>query len=117
MTFRETIKQVVHREEGAFGSSAGLPENLRAAIAWLQEKLDSLPLEMRDGATLEIEGGDAWGSPVVEVTIEGRRPETDEEMADRLRMEAARQANALLIKEANERAAYEALKRKYGDQP
>ena len=116
MTYRATIRKVIYEAEGRYVEDA-MPENLRDLIGWLQAKLDSLPEDMRDEAVAEIDASTYYDSAILEIKIEGRRPETDEEQAARLRAEADKKAGEAYLREIQERAAYEALKRKYGDRP
>lgn len=115
MTKRRTVTKVIYEEEGRYGVKDPIPENLSDLIAWLQDKLYSLPEDMQGAAVCEIDARTSWeDSAVLEIKIEGRRPETDAEMAQRLREEVATRELKLRDQEANERAAYEALRKKYG---
>lgn len=85
-----------------------IPENLIEAIEFLSRKLNDIPVEMRDKATIEFEGEYESGS--VECVISGVREENDHEYYERMAREA-RQEQARI---AQERLQYEALKRKFG---
>ena len=59
------------------------PENAISAIAWLQEKVDSIPAAFRADAKIEIEGVTSYDSGYAKITISYTRPETDEEESAR----------------------------------
>jgi hypothetical protein len=67
-----------------------MPGALQDAIAWLQEKLASIPEEHQDSAGIEIRGGGGYDGefPIISITYD--RPETDAEMADRLEVQRQR---------------------------
>ncbi len=80
-------------------SGEWIPEPLTEAIAWLQAKLLSI----------RVDNGMAYGDAYAEISIEYRRPETDEEMA-------LRKSKRDLVAEEHRRrelATLEALKAKY----
>jgi hypothetical protein len=73
-----------------------LPEKLSDAIAWLQEKLESVPTEYRDSAKIEIDSVSSWeDSHYASIEISYRRPPTEAEIADRKAKEAERAATEL----------------------
>ncbi|CAN7597312.1 hypothetical protein [Bosea sp. LjRoot237] len=115
MTYRKTVTKVIYEAEGSYGNKDQMPENLGAAVEWLQEKLDSLPEDMREDAILEIEAERDYDCAVLKIKIEGRRPETDAEQMARLGAEARHRFGLAMTRELQERAAYEALRKKYGD--
>lgn len=86
------------------------PDNLVALNEWLQGHLASIPPEYRGGAEIcfgyrEDHGDSIW----VTVSISYERPETPEEVAERV----AGSRHALAEKELRERLLYAQLKVKY----
>lgn len=61
-----------------------IPSNLDDAIAYLQLAKEAAEKEKLQNITLEIEPYESWGSAGVEIYIEGRRLETDQEFANRM---------------------------------
>lgn len=80
-----------------------MPENVLGLIASLQEKLAEVPEPFRDDATFEFDGEHRF-------QILYWSPETDDELIDRLKIEAQRQRMAA----AAERAQLQRLQEKYG---
>lgn len=113
MTYRQTIEHPICERVQLDCGSDPFPENLRDAIDWLQERLDSLPEDMREGAYVRFEEETYYDSSYVVMTIKGARPETDEEMSERLASEAARLRAAQRAAADQERALFEALRKKY----
>lgn len=92
--------------------SLSLPD----AVEEFTKMLDEVPPEYRKDSRFEIETEDDYYGGGSRVTIRAfyDRPETDEEMAAR---HAEAEANAVAARrhnEAQERAIYEQLRRKYG---
>lgn len=91
------------------------PEKLAEFIAWAEAFLEKVPEKFRAVATIEIgstsDGYDGYASTM---TISYSRPETDAEWSERVQgyVDEALQEQAQA--EANERAAYDELKKKYG---
>lgn len=73
----------------------------------LQNLLDAVPEEYRNDAVVEVDVGEYSHS----LQIKYIRPETDEEMAARLKRDTDREGQ----QEARERRMYEVLKKKFGD--
>jgi hypothetical protein len=67
------------------------PENLGELIAWLYKKLQSIPIEFRDSATVEMGATESYGCPDLSYEISYEEPETDEETESRLDMEQVRE--------------------------
>ena len=79
MALKTCVIYDVDRYEGDWPS-----EQLGELIAWLGEKLESIPPECRDSATCEIGSISGYeGSHYATICIQYRRPETDEEIAQR----------------------------------
>ncbi len=77
---------------------------------WLDQILAKIPEDYRGAAKIEVDSvGGYEGEHHTEITVYYDRPENDKEIAARLREERAAAAR----QEAKERAAFEALKRKY----
>ena len=66
------------------------PENLIEHIAWLEEKLQSIPEEFRESAFVKIYADEEYGDPTLIYKIWFSRPETDNEEATRERQDQAR---------------------------
>lgn len=108
MAKRELTRVTVFSHERYDGE--WMPEGLADAIAWLNDKLESIPAEYRDSATIEIDSVSSWeDSHYASITITYTRPETDDEVCERVDRERRMAAH----REAQERATYEALKRKF----
>lgn len=89
------------------------PETTKLAAfrQWLADAEAKIPEEYRSTATIEIDSiGGYEGEHHAEVIIAYWRPETDDEMAERLDREARQRAH----QEARERDTLERLKAKYG---
>lgn len=68
------------------------PEDAAGAIAWLSEKVASIPEAFRSAAKIEFDSvGGYEGSHYARIEIAYTRLETDEEESDRMRVEEARQ--------------------------
>lgn len=68
------------------------PEDAAGAIAWLSEKLESIPEAFRSTAKIEFDSvGSYEGSHYARIEITYSRPETDEEETNRMQAEEARQ--------------------------
>ena len=88
---------------------------LKNTIAILQNHLDSVPDEFKDKVEFCIDvDSDYDGGYSIDVSIDYHRPETDLEMNERIQRKRLKEAQWRARNEAQERAAYEALKRKYG---
>lgn len=68
------------------------PEDAAGAIAWLSEKVESIPEAFRSTARIELDSaGDYEGPHYARIKITYSRPETDEEETNRMQEEEARQ--------------------------
>ena len=86
------------------------PDNLVALNEWLQGHLASIPPEYRGGAEISFGYSESYGDSIyVTVNISYERPETPEEVAERV----ARSRHAIAEKELRERLLYAQLKVKY----
>lgn len=56
--------------------------NLEVVLRWLAGKLWEIPPEFRNKATFEVQGDSEYGDSYIEINYS--RPETDEEMNNRL---------------------------------
>jgi hypothetical protein len=91
------------------------PKNAIRFIAWFQEKIDSIPLEFRDSAIVEINSvSEYYGAHSVELEIHYKRPETDIEMRARIVRDKAAADFKASQQEQQERAVLAALQAKYG---
>jgi hypothetical protein len=97
MDERKTVKVEVFSDD--------LPSSLIDAIKFLQELLEGIPEGLRRDATFEVEEDRSYP----DIVIGYWRPETDEEMAKRLKQDEAYRANW----ERQERQQLAALKAKY----
>lgn len=87
------------------------PTPLLEFQAWLEAMIEDIPEEYRGTATVEFDSaGSYYDSHYAKVEISYYRPETDEEWAARRADVEAR----LAAQQNAERAAYEALKQKFG---
>lgn len=67
------------------------PEDAAGAIAWLSEKIESIPEAFRSTARIEFDSAGGYeGAHYARIKVTYNRPETDEEYADRLVAEEAR---------------------------
>lgn len=109
--FRESVRVPVRSVDHY--SFDELPTTLSEWLAWLEAAKDEAPAEYREhlNCVLNWESGyyDSGDSASLDIWYE--RPETDEEMTTRVNRGIA----YVRGKEASERATYEALKRKFGD--
>lgn len=86
------------------------PTTLLDFNAWLQAHIASIPLEYRSRAEILFDSRESYGDAIyVTVCISYERPETPEELAERI--QGSR--HALAEKELRERLLYEQLKAKY----
>lgn len=60
-----------------------LPVGLGDAIAFLQEKLDAVPVEYRDTALIEIDATTSYDQPLARIEITYKRPPTAAEVEKR----------------------------------
>jgi hypothetical protein len=82
-----------------------------ACLGWFQSKVDKIPAEYRDSATIEIDSRSGYeGSHYARIRICYWRPETPEETAER----NAKIERNLRDREAQERLQLAALSAKYG---
>lgn len=90
------------------------PSPLAEFQAWFEGILDEIPEEYRSTATIEFSStGSYYDSHYGSVEVTYRRPETDEEWAERKRDVLARLEQYRVQQEHRERAALAALKAKY----
>lgn len=88
---------------------------LPQAVAWLQSLLDKVPPEHRDQSYFTIESeSDYEGGYTTILRIGYKRDETEQEARERRAQEKAETAAYAARREAEERATFEALKRKFG---
>jgi hypothetical protein len=81
-------------------------------VEWLNEMKEEVPQEYRDSVTIDIDlSTGEYETP--EMSVYYFRPETDQEEAVREGREAAYQRARAERQEADERAEFERLKRKY----
>jgi hypothetical protein len=87
------------------------PGNATECVAWFAEKVASIPAKYRDTARIDIDSESyCEENHCGHISITFRRPETDEEMAEReCRLEQQKRAQ-----EEMERKQLVALKMKYG---
>ncbi len=85
-------------------------DNLVNFAAWLGTLISEVPEKFRTEATIEINSNVYYDSPMANIEISYTRPETDEEMSERLSMDRAR----ILMRENKERTVLAALQNKYG---
>lgn len=78
-------KQTVTVYDSSKNRGESIPDGLADAIAWLQSKLDSIPPEHREAATLELRTEVFYDSSSVAMEIEYSRPPTPEEIESRRR--------------------------------
>ena len=86
------------------------PENVVKLIAWINGKMEPIPVEYRDSTRLEVdikELDDESSQPLIRITYE--RPETDEEEESR----ATRRKQIENTEELRERNLLAWLKEKY----
>ena len=87
------------------------PSNPTQFVEFLQQKINKIPEEWRSVAHLNIDGAHSYEcSCVVEMEIWYSRPETDQERANRERLEMEK----ALETERTERRQLERLRAKYG---
>ena len=87
------------------------PEDAAGAIAWLSEKVGSIPEAFRSTAKIEFNSvGGYEGSHCAQIEITYTRPETDEEESDRIQAEETR----LQRQRASEMDTLARLQAKYG---
>lgn len=84
---KKQIKVTVYDSET---SRQSYPEDLQKYAQWIQAKLNQIPEQFQPNATIEIDAYWSYGDPCSRLTIEYRRPETDEEQASRERIEQAK---------------------------
>lgn len=86
------------------------PTSLQGCISWFADKLDEVPVEHCSTAMVEFGVVDGYeSSRDVTITVTYRRPETDEDEADRLRKEQ----KLSRYQEDRERETLAKLKAKY----
>lgn len=89
----------------------GPPEDAAGFIAFLQARLDEIPDEFRPTAKIELGTNSSFGDYYGSLEMTYTRPETADEIAERL----ARHADTKARKDAADRAQFEALKAKFAD--
>lgn len=113
---RQTVREKISFEEHALGLHAeelndALTGNLRDFIGKLVEAELSFPEDHRAAAKIELKPVPGYcDDATLEIGFFYERPETDEELADRLRSEGDRAKHA----DAKERREYARLKAKFG---
>ncbi len=86
---RQLVVETVHDAE-QHGGGEWLPENLAAAIAWLQAKLDAVPEASRSSARVDIGTESDYAATHATLKISYERRETDAEFAARRAAEIER---------------------------
>ncbi|MBF0247837.1 MAG: hypothetical protein HQL36_07170 [Alphaproteobacteria bacterium] len=106
-------KLVVMDCEAEFGPEwSWMPKKLIDLVPWLEKYLELVPEEYRDSAALEpVRFRDSPRDSALNVKIHYYRPETDEEMRDRLEDEEAQK----LERQKAEKQMLADLKAKFND--
>jgi len=112
-TDRREVRVTVYDGEEFSHGGDWPPGNLAEAIAWLQERLDSVPPEYRDVVKVDFDSvSDGYGGHEAGIKIHYIRPETDEEMAAR----QARERRDAELRRQQEIQTLKTLQAKYGPQ-
>lgn len=110
---RQAVKVTVFEKDGVYGSllDGGKyePDSVGDVIDWLTKLLASIPAEHQASARFEVESYSEYDSDKAVVRVTYTRPETDEELAERIAEEKERRQR----NEAQERRQLDALKAKY----
>ena len=69
--------------------NVGLEENFGEALKQLLGLYESIPEEFRGEASLEVSAYDSYGDPKADITIQYKRPLTEEEVTQTQQEEAA----------------------------
>ena len=109
MKKREKVGVTVLSSSPCYGE--WFPEKLVDAIAWLNELLEEIPEEHRSQTIITVESETDYDGHNPRVVIAYRRPETDEEMADRIRREKQGEE----YRKARELETLKRLQEKYKD--
>jgi hypothetical protein len=107
---RKTKKISALYQERYGGGPFVFDGSLDEVIGSLAKIRAEIPEEYRELATCEIESESEYDSHHATISVSYARPETDEEVSERLRSELLSKE----LKEREERATLETLKRKYG---
>ena len=94
--------------EDAPYSIDGFPGGLRDMISWLGERLEEIPEDCRDSASVEFDTTMEYGETYPNFRIEYEQPETDDEVIYRVKVQRKRDEQADMA----ERAEFERLKAK-----
>lgn len=106
----ETTVRVFYAER--YDGAGWPPEDFHGFVAWFTEHFESIPSQYRDSARVELDSRAHYeDSHYASIEITYKRPETEDEEAQRLAAEKQRLGYA----EAAERRTLAALKAKYGD--
>lgn len=109
MSKETTTVTVFDREE--YDGSDWPHHDALAFLGWFQGKVDTIPAEYRDTATINVGSKSGYeGDHSVHIVISYTRPATNAEIKER----AAYQRQRESMEEQRERAAYQLLKAKYG---
>lgn len=105
----------LYERSGWGHSSLEIPENFIEFIAWSNKKLMEIPEEFRASAKIEFDTDNCRYDDSNDLSIEitYRRPETSEELLERLEEEEAAREKREHLEYLKERATYEALKKKF----
>lgn len=69
-----------------------IPEDAAGFMAFFAEKLETIPDEYRHSAKIEVRAETCYDSAILAVEIYYYRPETEQEVSDRLAKQAAKEA-------------------------
>ncbi len=105
-------KKICLKNAEQYDAEFDVPTKLCAIGTWAEQYLSDVPAEFRDSVNIDISStGGYEGSHYAYIEIYYYRPETDEEMDERIRQET----DSLAKYENNERQKYAELKAKFGD--
>jgi len=99
-------KIVVYKDE-----NLSAPEDADDFLAFFIEKIASIPAEFRASAYIELEADERWGAAYIGVEISYRRPESEEDIQKRKRLEEEQAAE----REKRQLDTYNRLKKIYED--
>lgn len=99
----ETVLSVEQFDEG------WMPTNLSQAVGWLASKLEEVPPDYRESATIEIDTDSYYDSTYATVVIRYRRPATQAEINGRKLDDARRHQMAVRRHHAEIEAAQKRL--------
>lgn len=107
-------KDVTVFDEEKYDTEDWPPDDAIGCVAWFQGKLDSIPREYQEYATIKLDTGGYPDSPLVRIDISYARPKTASELFE----EEQEKVREKVRREAQERRDYERLKSKFeGNKP